>query len=262
MTTTTTRRRSASPAIEPKLQARRIEVARDQGRRRLRRLGVLVLVLLLVVGAVALTQSPALDVDQVQVRGARRTDVAAIRTASGVRAGQSMVGVDPSAAAAQVEALPSVADAQVVRHWPGTVQIVVVERVPVAQVGEGSGAVLVDRSGRALAAAPSSSSLPVLSGRPAAVGQQVSSARQAALAVVADLPRDLRRQVASARVTPTGVALELDDGIEVRWGDTSQATAKAEALRVLLEQADRPTIASVDVSVPRASTLKRQNGGE
>lgn len=262
MTVTTSARRRSSPSIEPKLRARRIEVARHQGRRRLRRLGVVLLVVLLVVGAVALTQSPALDVDHVVVRGAQRTDAAAIRSAAGVRRGEAMLGVDLGAAAAGVESLPYVASAQVARDWPGTIRIVVVERRPVAVVGQGSAAVVVDRTGRALAVAPEGSTLPVLSGEPVEVGASVPAGRQRALAVVAELPTALRRQVAAARVAPTGVVLELDDGIEVRWGDGSQATAKAEALQVLLDQAGRDTIASIDVSVPRASTLKRQNGGE
>ncbi len=79
--------------------------------------------------------------------------------------------------------------------------------------------------------------------------------------MVAGLPVDLRRQVERSWATPSGVLLRLDDGITVRWGDTGQPSAKADALRVLLDEADRPTIDVIDVSVPRAATLTRQTGG-
>jgi len=45
--------------------------------------------------------------------------------------------------------------------------------------------------------------------------------------------------------------------ITVRWGDTSQPTAKVDALQALLEQADRATIDRIDITVPRASTITR-----
>ena len=68
--------------------------------------------------------------------------------------------------------------------------------------------------------------------------------------------RETRIQAAS---TDAGTTLVLTDGIEVRWGDATQATAKSDALQVLLEQADRPTIEGIDVSVPRAATLTRND---
>ena len=263
MTGTVTRDRAAAP-IEPRLRARRIEVARDQGRRRLRRILSGVAVVVLLIALVAASRSPLLDVDRIEVTGAAAARPADVRTASGIARGAAMVEVDPSAAAAGVESLPWVAEATVSRSWPGTVRIAVLERVPVAVAGTGARAVVVDAEGRALAEASGAvgDGLPVIDGSAVEVGERLSTRRRRALAVVAGLPEDLRPEVASARTTDAGVELTLVDEIVVRWGDTSQPTAKADSLRVLLAEAGRDDLDVVDVSVPRSATVTRQNGGE
>lgn len=250
-------KRVESPSfVDPRLQARRVEVARGQGRRRLRWVVAAVVVVVVVVGAFAVTQSPALDVDQITLSGASRTEEAAARAASGIEVGSPMVALDAPAAERRIEALPWVERATVSRSWPGTVQIAVVQRTPVAVVGSGTAAVTVDRDGQALGPA-SDADLPVVSGDPVAAGEELAAAQRWVVATLADLPSELRSEVAAASATPTGIRLTLTDDIEVRWGDSSQPTAKADAVQVLLEQADRATIATIDVTVPRAATVTR-----
>jgi cell division protein FtsQ len=250
-------KRVESPSfVDPRLQARRVEVARGQGRRRLRWVVAAVVVVVVVVGAFAVTQSPALDVDQITLSGASRTEEAAARAASGIEVGSPMVALDAPAAERRIEALPWVERATVSRSWPGTVQVAVVQRTPVAVVGSGTAAVTVDRDGQALGPA-SDADLPVVSGDPVAAGEELAAAQRWVVATLADLPSELRSEVAAASATPTGIRLTLTDDIEVRWGDSSQPTAKADAVRVLLEQADRATIATIDVTVPRAATVTR-----
>jgi cell division septal protein FtsQ len=137
------------------------------------------------------------------------------------------------------------------------VRIEIEERTPVATVGTGSGAVAVDRTGRALGPVADDADLPVIGGGAVAAGEQVSASQQRVAATMADLPADLRSQVAEAKATSSGIRLTLDDGITVRWGDRSQPTAKADAVLVLLDQAGRDTIDTIDVSVPRAATVTR-----
>jgi cell division protein FtsQ len=249
--------RPSSPSlVDPRLQARRAEVARGQGRRRLRWVAAVAVVVLVVIGGFALTQSPVLDVDRVEVRGADRTDAAAVRKAAAIAPGTAMVSVDAPAVERRVEALPGIERASVSRSWPGTVTISVVERNPVAIVGTGSDAVVVDRHGRALGAA-SGQDLPRVAGDAVEVGAPVGAPQRWVVAAVAELPASLRDEVASAAPTSSGIRLTLTDDIVVRWGDSSQPTAKADAVEVLLEQADRSTIATIDVSVPRAATVTR-----
>ncbi len=247
----------ASPSlVDPRLQARRIEVARGQGRRRLRWVVAGVVLVLLVVAGFALTQSPVLDVDTVAVTGTTQADRAEVLTASGIALGSPMIEVDTSAAAGRIEALPWVARASVAQDWPGTVTITVTERTPVAAVGSGSAAMAVDREGRVLGPV-GDRELPVVAGDAAPAGDDLTATQRWVVGALGELPAGLRREVAGASATPSGIRLTLTDDIEVRWGDRSQPSAKADALQVLLEQADRSTIATIDVTVPRAATVTR-----
>lgn len=250
--------------IEPRLRARRIEVARDRGRRRLRRVAILGGIAGGVVALVGVALSPVLDVDRIEVVGAANSGPPAVAAASGISAGDPLVRIDPGAAAARIEALPWVESASVRRDWPGTVQVVVEERVAVGVAGSGAGATLLAADGTVLGPA-GDADLPRVSGGRLPVGAVIDGARLAAVSVLAELPGSLRAEVARARATGTDadpvVTLVLTDGIAVRWGSASQSSAKADALAVLLEQADRPTIDAIDVSVPSAATVTRQGDG-
>ena len=72
------------PRVDPRIRARRIAVAREQGRRRLR--VVLVLLSLIVVAGTAwlIVHSPFLDVDHIVVAGVPESRVAAVVAASGI----------------------------------------------------------------------------------------------------------------------------------------------------------------------------------
>jgi len=88
------------------MRSRRIAVLRGAGRRRLRRVTLVLAVLALGVAAAAATQSPLLDVDQVTVAGTGHTPEQAVRRAAGIRTGDALVSVDPGAVARRVEELP------------------------------------------------------------------------------------------------------------------------------------------------------------
>lgn len=129
---------SALTEAEPRLIARRAEVARAErssaARRRRLVLGGLLLIGLVGAGSVGAALSPALSVKSVVVVGAQRTGADAVRAHSGVRAGEPLIRVDAGGVAQRLTALPWVASATVERRWPSTVVIRVVERVPVAVV--------------------------------------------------------------------------------------------------------------------------------
>ena len=242
--------------MDPRLRARRIEVARDLGRRRLRRIAALAVVTAVVLAAIAVTRSSALDVDRVTVAGAKRTGADDVRQAAGIAPGRAMTSVDPAAAVARLEDLPWVAGASVSKEWPGTVAIEIRERTPVAVVGSGGGAVLVDRRGRVLGPATAADRLPQAGPDPGVgVGETIPPARVAILPVLADLPAELRAEVARGTIGPGGPGLVLRDGIVVRLGDATRLRAKAEAVLVLLDLPRRATMATIDVAVPDAAAV-------
>src|SRR5690606_31895162 len=108
----------ATPLIDPRLRDRRIEVARTQGRRRLRRVLIFAVIAALIAGAFAITRSPLLDVDRIDVRGVDDATAAEVRSVLDVPLGTPLVSVDPAALADRVEVLPWVGAATVERSWP------------------------------------------------------------------------------------------------------------------------------------------------
>lgn len=251
---------STVAGMDPRVRARRIAVARSEGRRRFRRLLALGTATVLVAALILASRSPLLDVDHVAVAGAAHSGDAQVRARAAIASGRAMTSVDLDAAATRVEALPWVGTAQVTRRWPGTVRVSVTERTPVGVAGRGAGAVVVDRDGRILGAATAADAeLPLVGPDPVAgPGGWIPEHRRPVAALLADLPSSIRPSVAEATIDDRGLVVILDTGIRVHLGDRSRLRAKTEAIGVLLADADAATIATIDVAVPGAPALTRR----
>ena len=259
---TTTRRRDG---IDPRLRARRIEVRREEGRRRLRRLGMLAGVVVAVALAFAVTRSPILDIDRVEVTGAEHTRPVTVRAAAGLARGDALLYADLRTARRAVEALPWVAAARVTRHWPGTVRIVIEERVAAGVLpAEGGGWVVADGDGRVLEHVedppPGLARLAGVGAVPAD-GSVAGDDAKVLLGVVARLPMALRAAVTS--VVASGAEIELgvtllDGGsATVRFGPPELVEEKLLALAALLSGADPAGMSSIDVRVPSVPVVTR-----
>jgi cell division protein FtsQ len=224
---------------------------REAGRRRLRILLVVVVLALLVAAAGAVTVSPLLDVDQLEVHGVHRVSAAEVETAGGIHRGDAMVWMDPGSVAGRIEALPYVRDARVTREWPDTVTVTVHERTPVAWIDGPGAKALVDGSGRVLetvAAAPAG--MPQLLGtkvlpRPGGTIRPADGAR-----VASGLTGLVAAGTASVAVTDHGVVLHLVAGPEVRMGEPRRVAVKLRAALAVLNASQGETVSYVDVSVP------------
>jgi len=251
-----------SVRIDPRIRERRLEVRRREGRRRLLVLVGVAAVAALVGGTWGASRSPLLDVDRVEVAGAVRSDPAEVVRASGVRRGRALVDVDAGAAAAGVERLPWVRRATVRREWGGTVDIEVIERVPVAATPAGDGWVLVDAEGRVLAgvAAPPAGLPSVTAGSPAGPpGTELDGPWRAVLEVARTAPRTLLERVSAiAVVEGVEVELTLAAGGTVRFGPPEQLQEKFTAIETVLRQVDRRGLAVLDVRIPRTPVLTRE----
>lgn len=202
-----------SAPIDPRIRARRVAIKRSAGRRRLRWVIAFLVLVALVLVAVAVVFSPLLDVDRITVAGQFRTDPGDIVAAGGVHRGEPLARVDLAAAAQRVEALPWVAQATVVRDWPGTLHYRVTERVPVAAVqGPDATWVAVDGEGRVLAALDAApDDLPTVEGSTiaATVGATAPADERDVFTLAAAIPTESR---------PLVDAVVLDDrgGLTVR----------------------------------------------
>ncbi|MBM3450646.1 MAG: FtsQ-type POTRA domain-containing protein [Armatimonadetes bacterium] len=79
----------------------------------------------------SLPSSSFFRVEQIQVAGTKTLPAEAIAAAAGISLGTRLSAIDVAAAAERLEALPAVRAASVRAAWPSTLQIEVVERVPV-----------------------------------------------------------------------------------------------------------------------------------
>ncbi|MFD0905519.1 cell division protein FtsQ/DivIB [Actinomadura sediminis] len=213
-----------------------------------------VFVALLVVGVLGavtwvLLGSRLLVVRQVEVGGTDLAPRDRITAAAGIDLGVPMARLDTGEIAARVERLREVESAEVERHWPGTVRIVVDERVPVAVFERGGRYHRIDGDGVVVAdgtARPSG--LPTLSvGAPG----PSDAATLAALRVLTVLPDSLRGLVAEVEATaPEAVTLFLNDGRTVVWGEAGRADEKIRLLEALQRTEAGRAVRRVDVSSP------------
>lgn len=252
--------------VDPRFGSRRGVVRRDTDRRRLYRLILLVVVATLALGAVIVLESPVLDVDRVDIAGARATEPAAITDAAGIPIGSALLLADLDAAEAHVEALPWVEEATVERDLPGGVLIDVVERTPAALVSGGGSSVLVDTEGQVLAADPT------------AIPPDVVTSPAFVVVAVADAPPGVGASLDGSVLDAVGLAerlrgnppdavrvvhldplrFELTTGAVVELGDATAIEAKLEAFRTMHARVDRTCLASIDLRVPERPVLTRE----
>lgn len=203
--------------------------------------------------------SPVLGVTSVRVDGVTSLPADQVREAAGIAPGTPLLRVDVAAARARIARLPQVAKVEVTRGWPHTVVVTVVQRVPVAVVGEPGQRTLVDAHGvlfDTITGAPPAGVVPLDLASPGPGDR----ATMAALAAVEAMSTDLRKRVASVAVpSAEDITLTLTDGTVVQWGGPEESDRKGSALAATLEQlADEKLdpAKTIDVSTPEAVVLR------
>lgn len=252
-------------SLDPRLQARRHQVARQEGRRRLRLVAAATLIATLTIVAIAAANSSLLDVEHVTVAGASRANPQQVVVASGVQTGQPLVKVRPAAVAAAVERVPWIDTARVQRGWRGDVTVTVTERRAVVAVPTGTRYVLVDPTGRQLEIvdAPPEGMLVVggleASGVP---GQAVPSDALPAVASLEQLSPEVAALTTGLSIEGGQVFLELGPTGRAEIGDDRDLGAKMVALETVLARVDLSCVSVIDVRVPSAPTVRRAGLGE
>ena len=213
-------------------------------------------VLALVAGAAwVVLASPLLAVREVGVVGAERVERADVVELASGAVGTPMARVEAAALEDAVASLPLVKEVDVVRAWPGTLEVRLVERVPVVAVAAPSGYRLADADGVVVAEVPAApADLPLVRStsikdlasikdfapdgeQASATGSRGSAALAAAADVVAALPPELRADVAEITVTtPDDVRMRLRDGSEAVWGSPAESELKSRVLAALRGQ--------------------------
>lgn len=250
--------------VDPRFRERRIAVRKEAGRRRLKRLLLLIAVALVALTAVIVLKSPMLDVDEIVVDGAVNTDAATIAEVAGIERGAPLLLADLDGARAAIEGLPWVRSATVTRELPNGVRVEVVERTAVAMVAAAGTMVVVDETGTVVStSAPAGAVFPpyiaVISDLPApAAGQRVDAGLITAIELAGRLRENPPSAVAAIRLEPT-VRLELTAGGQVEFGDLSQIDDKVEAFRTMWARVDRSCLDTIDLRVPTHPVLTRSD---
>lgn len=129
-----------------------------------------------------------------------------------------------------------------------------------AAIGEGEDAVAVSSRGEVLSwlALPEGFALPRLPLEQPPKGDRVKGPALAQARVLGAVPPALRPYVAGSRYGARGVEVELDNGIELRFGDASQAALKWKAAASVLADPEIEALDYVNVLSPGRPTY----GGE
>ena len=267
MSPTGTRTRPASGVsprprerIDPRISARRTEVAREQSRRRLRLAGLGCVVLVVLFGFWALLHSSLFSARSVTVLGATHETTAQIEAAAGLAGHPPLLDVNTGAAARGIERLPWVRRASVTVHWPDGVQVVLSQQVPKLVMATAAGKwAELSGQGRVLAEVTARPpGLMAVAGPqvPGAPGSTLGARDQLGLRVADTLPLSFRAQVTLVTVESAGwVQLAMTTPILVDIGDGSQLPAKYEDVSAMLAAATLHNGDVVDVSVPGAPTV-------
>jgi cell division protein FtsQ len=119
------------------------------------------------------SQSPLFALQQIDVKGANTLTSDQVRTVSGLAVGQNIFRLDLQQASKRLLTYPLIAKVKIVRHYPDSVQITLVERQPRAVLLSGGKFLVIDRYGYCLERIDSFGkvSLPIITGIKAASDQ-------------------------------------------------------------------------------------------
>jgi cell division protein FtsQ len=211
-------------------------------------------------------------VHELDVKGGTAEVREAVREAGRPFLGESLVALDQDELRRSLAELPTVRSVRLDRAFPHTLRIFVVPERALAVVRNGQETWLVSRQGRVIRPADPETRRPVVWTAPEAVFQPgelvADESVHLALAALRNLPPRFPEEIETARAADGAVALDLENGMELRLGKPESMSLKlAAAARVLrtMTASERDALAYLDVSVPEravgSSTLNSQVEG-
>ncbi len=178
--------------------------------------------------AMTLSAAAGLAVNDVVVQGRSRTSPDSILAALGAKRGTPILAIDPAAAKARLESIPWVRTASVERVLPGTLQVRIAEREPLAFWQRNGKLELVDRDGVVLPAqhVEEFGDLLVL------VGDDAPKEGASLLDMLAAEPQLQNHVTAAVRVGGRRWNLHLDNGIDIELPEQNPIAAWHELARL------------------------------
>lgn len=247
------------PPVDPRIEARRKDV---HSRRRLRIWIAIGVVAVLLAVAFGISRSSLLDVDEVEVIGARLTGADQVLEVAGVEPGTPLLGLDLAGPRRSIAALPWVDQVRSSRTWGGKVTFDVTERTAVGQIpleaqspGEQSWAV-VDLQGRVLQVDPTRRELPVVLFSPVPEPGEWLAVSALPLLEVSEALVPLGGEGIGAISWVDGqLTVDLPGVGYAYWGGRDDPRGKAVALATFLARVDLHCYEKVDLSIPELPAL-------
>lgn len=201
----------------------------------------------------AAVYSPWLAVRTVTVEGTRLLSPDKVSAALAPLQGKPLPQISDADVSALLQPLVQVKAVTSQARPPSTLQVKVIERVPVALVKQGEAFQLVDADGVELGSTPDPASvkLPVIDSGGGAVPQDLF---HAVTGVLGALPPDVLARLSDASAKSVdAVELKLVDGQTIVWGNAGEKELKARVLAALLKAPADPKnpVRIYDVSAPR-----------
>lgn len=252
-------------------------VKRDERERRQRALSrrrslvmaaLVVVAIAIIWGLVSLWRAPIFSVDTTVVAGNERLSVERVLARAKVPQGTTLLRLPKGDIVRRLLADPWIGEARVVRRFPHTLLIEVVERKPVAIIDAGGTSIwLVDGSGMWLAkrSAEDTGAMPVVRDienlAPKAGVRTTSPELLNALAVLGGLSSQLRSKVRTVSAPSVDrTALILPRGIQVFIGSAEDVAKKDSVVRAIL--AENKNVVYVNVRVVNRPTWRGLDSGD
>jgi cell division protein FtsQ len=245
---------------DPRIQARRVDVARLQGRSRRRRIIAAVVVVALAAGGFGLVHSPVFAARDVSVKGAPIVTRSEVIAAAGLKNAPPLIDLDAAVIAARVERLPWIAGADVKISWPSSVSIKLTERTPVAAVKDSGRYAICDPTGQVIEiVGKRPRSLPVvkIAGRPGPAGSKLPAEDLPLAAVAAMMPESLVHRTVDIANSPDGAVVVLRERITAVMGDADSLAQKYVSLATVLARGPFGTPMEIDLRVAASPLLIR-----
>lgn len=247
-------------------RAERAKRNRVRYRRYLLRIGAVVGgVLLVVFGAIFLYRSDLFHVDNVQVNGVSHLTSNEITSLAQVPDDSTLLRVDTTAIVERLKQNAWVQDATVSRVFPDTLEVDITEREPGAVVRVSDKAIwVISKDGAWLSAATDEDwkAGPRIVDVSKTLAQPVSGSDcddggiKNALAIIEGMSDELASKVQSISAESSiKTSLNLEDGITVAFGDSSDIEVKEAAIEALLEKY-AGKISYINVRVPTRPTYR------
>jgi cell division protein FtsQ len=239
--------------MDRKIAQRRHRVTEQRAAGRLRLLIGIVVIAVLVAGGLWLVRSPLLQIDTITVHGAVQSNPAAVLDRLGISEGSPTISVDGAAVEEGLLTDPWIEAATVDVTWPGSLDIEVIEHVPVAVVQAESGfaqvtdtgvvvQMLQDGSGHATIVVPHPGTL-----RPGVTAN--GSGLLGALEFIAALPPELHPGTIVYVDQAEHLSATMGE-YQLRLGRAVEMRSKAAAAVAVIQQGVEPG-SVVDVTAPR-----------